>query len=136
MIPKLLLLVACTLPAVEVVPDADVLYETCRGGHTPSCYALRDSTDAATRVVALGKACDNHHKDACRLQYSHTINSERLGSAVFAFTAALEGCRSGDASLCHAALDFPQVHPDRASMVERHRAELGALLQKTEAGPD
>jgi hypothetical protein len=131
------LLAACTYTTStsEVITDPKdehTLSHLCSMGEVKRCYQLRSSKDRARRTAALSTACDAAFKDSCRLLYDFAKDGRELGDSTFAFSAAVDGCRQGDTSLCKAALDFASIHPDHAPVVEKHRAELEALLADQE----
>ncbi len=118
-----------TSSSVVVDPDderANLL--KCEGGDLDACYELRGSEDRNRRILGLNRGCDAGFRDTCSLLYEFVKDGTELGDATFAFGAAQRGCANGDPALCQAALDFAETHPNYEEVVEKHRAELEALL--------
>ncbi len=131
-----LLFWGCTVDVPPPPPTEDDQYNACRFfDDMNACYALRNAEDDDTRAIGLFRACEGKIRDSCRLLYEHNKGATEPGAHGTAFSGARRACQQGDREMCEAALQFADTHPKSHDMVERHRAELEALLQKAEAGP-
>ncbi len=131
MVSMLFVLAGCTYSSGSIVVDPDDERAhglQCRGGDLEACYMLRSADDPTTRSLALSRACEGGFRDSCALLYEWAKDRSELGSTSMALSAAIDGCRQGSPSLCQKALDFAEIDPDRAPVIEKHRAELEALL--------